>query len=253
MGLWDTVRGAGAAYTGGIYGSLANNYASTGSFWGDAGGGGGGGGGFYDSPGRPMYIPGWNPGMEFAPELDARLGKINLNTTGLDKFRGEATRSGPSFWASLMTNKSLAEEAAAKDRAVSQSRAGVRTAEADLASKGGLSSGARERIARSGARDLLAVGQDVARQGNLNRMQIGVNDEQNRIQQLSMLPGMESSAYNDALKKESMWDAARKSDIDAAVQENARRQQYNNMVYQEQMRAWAANRQAQATENSGKK
>jgi len=229
------------------------SYGSNPATWGDLNESGSSWDYYGGMPNRPGYIPGWNPGLQFAPELDARLGKINLNTTGLDKFRGEATRSGPSFWASLMTNKSLAEEAQAKDRAVSQSRAGVRTAEADLASKGGLSSGARERIARSGARDLLAVGQDVARQGNLNRMQIGVNDEQNRIQQLSMLPGMESSAYNDALKKESMWDAARKSDIDAAVQENARRQQYNNMVYQEQMRAWAANRQAQATENSGKK
>lgn len=204
-------------------------------------------------PDRPGYQTGWDPSQAFSPELAKRLAGINLNTTGLDKFRTEALRSGPSLWASLANNNEYAQEAAQKDRAITQARSGARTAEADLASKGGLSSGARERIARSGGRDLLAVGQDVARTGNLNRMQIGMNDEQNRITQLGMLPGMENTAYQDAMQKENTWDTARKADIDAATQENVRRQGYNTNVYNQQMQAWAANRQAQATENSGKK
>lgn len=208
----------------------------------------------YGTPNAPGYGASYDPStMSFAPELDARLKGINLDTKGLEKFRSMALRDSPSPWAQMMTAKQYAEEGAAKDRGVTQVRSGVRTAEADLASKGGLSSGARERIARGGAKDLLAVGQDVARSGNLNRMQIGINDEQNKITQLSMLPGMESSAFGDTLKKESMWDQARQQDIQRAVEENNRRNQYNQNVYQQQMNAWAANRQAQATENSGKK
>jgi hypothetical protein len=205
------------------------------------------------TPQSPGYNATYDPStMAFAPELSQRLANINLNTQGLDQFRQEALRKGPSVWANLANEQQYAQEGAQKDRAVAQSRAGVRTAEADLASKGGLSSGARERIARSGGRDLLAVGQDTARQGNLNRLQIGVNDEQNRISELGMLPGMETSAFNSAMQKEGAWDSARKQDIANSIEENNRRNQYNQNVYGQQMSAWAANRQAQATENAGK-
>ena len=40
----------------------------------------------------------------------------------------------------------------------------------------------------------------VARQGNLNRMQVGVQDEQNRIQELSQ-PGMENMILQTDLQK----------------------------------------------------
>ena len=75
-------------------------------------------------------------------------------------FRDEALRGKPSAWAGLMNAKQYAEEAAAKDRAVDQSRAGVRNAEADLASKGGFIE-RRKRAHRSRRRKRpLAVGQD---------------------------------------------------------------------------------------------
>lgn len=204
-------------------------------------------------PGMPGYVPGWNPSMAFSPELDSRLAALTMDMRGMNKFRDEALRGKPSAWAGLMNAKQYAEEAAAKDRAVDQSRAGVRNAEADLASKGGLSSGARERIARGGAKDLLAVGQDVARQGNLNRMQVGVQDEQNRIQELSQLPGMENMILQTDLQKENMFDQSRQQDLQRAIEENNRRNQFNQNVYNQKMSAWAADRQAYATENSGKK
>lgn len=204
-------------------------------------------------PGDPGYVAGYDPSMDFAPELKGRLDALNMDTRGLEKFRGDALRSRPSAWAAMMNAKQFAEEAGAKDRAVDQSRAGVHTAEADLASKGGLSAGARERIARGGGKDLLAVGQDVARQGNLNRMQVGVQDEQNRIQELSQLPGMENQLFHANLEKENQYDSARQTDLQRAIEENNRRNQYNQNLYQQKMSAWAADRQAYATENSGKK
>jgi hypothetical protein len=206
-----------------------------------------------DLPTSPGYGSVWDPSMAFAPELQNRLNGINLDTTGLDKFKSDALRSSPSQWAQLADAQSYAQEAGQKDRAVTQSRAGVNQAEADLASKGGLSAGARERVARGGAKDLLNVGQDTARQGNLNRMQIGVNDEQNRISMLGQLPGMENQVYQDQLQKENMFDTAQQTDEQRAMEENQNRNSYNQNLYNQQMQAWAANRQAQATENSGKK
>jgi len=205
-------------------------------------------------PGDPGYMQGYDPNtMSFSGELGQRLSGLNMDTRGLERIRRDALRKGASPWAGMMTNKSFAEEAGAKDRAIGQSRAGTNTAMADLAAKGGLSAGARERVARGGGRDMLAVGQDVSRQGNLNRMQIGINDEQNRITQLSALPGMENQLYQANMQKESMWDQAKQTDIQRQIEENNKRNLYNQNKYNQQMTAWAAERQAHATENSGGK
>ncbi len=205
-------------------------------------------------PGRPGYLPGYDPAtMALTPEIQARLDALKLDTSGLDAFRKEALRRGPSTWANLQNQKQFAEEGNARDQATSQGRSARAGAESDLAMRGGLSSGARERIARKGASDVLAMGQDVSRQGNLNRMQIGIQDQTNKIGELSQLPGMENQAFQPLLQKESMWDTAKQSDMARQLAENNQRNQYNQNVYQQQMSAWAADRQAYATENAGKK
>ncbi len=209
---------------------------------------------YYGMPNQPGYQPVYDPTtMSFAPEVQQRLDALALNTSGLDAFRQQALRKGPSTWASLATQKQYAEEAAARDRAKQEARSSQAQAEADLAMRGGLSSGARERLTSSGARNLLSMSQDVGRQGNLNRLQIGMNDEQNRIAQLSQLPGMENANLQAQLQKEQLWENAKQSDLQRVQSENDRRNEWNQMLYQQQMQAWAANRQAQATENSGKK
>ncbi len=205
-------------------------------------------------PTQPGYQQVYDPlSMAFAPEVQKRLDALALDTRGLEAFRNEALRRGPSSWAKLSTRKQFAEEADARDRAKQEARSSQAQAEADLAMRGGLSGGARERLTAGGARNLLAMSQDVGRQGGLNRMQIGINDEQNRISQLGMLPGMENSNLQAQLQKENLWENARQSDLQRTQAENERRNQWNQMLYQQQMQAWASNRQAQATENAGKK
>jgi len=209
---------------------------------------------YYGTPSAPGYQAGFDPNsMSMAPAVEARLAALNMDMRGVEKFRGEALRNRPSAWAGLMQNRQFAEEAGARDRARAESRSAVRQGEADLASKGGLSSGARERLARRGASDLLAVGQDVSRQGNLNRMQIGIQDETNRIQNLSQLPGIENMVFQTGMQKENVWNNARDKDIARITAENQNRNQYNQNLYNQQMQAWAAQQQAAATENAGKK
>lgn len=152
-----------------------------------------------------------------------------------------------------MTDKQFLEEQDARERAKREAKGTRAEAEAQLALRGGLSAGARERLESSGARNLLAMSQDVSRQGNLNRMQIGINDEQNRIAQLGQLPGMEALALQSNLQREGMYTQARQTDINRAIAENQNRNAYNQSLYQQQMQAWAAQRQARATERAGKK
>ena len=209
---------------------------------------------YYGMPSSPGYTTVFDPDtMSMADQIQSRLNGINLNTQGLDAFRQQALRKGPSTWANLMNQKQYAEEGDQREQAKNEAASSQAQAEADLAMHGGLSSGARERLATSGARNLLSMSQDVGRQGSLNRMQIGINDEQNRISQLGMLPGMEVQALQPDLQKEQMWEQAKQTDLQRVQAENDRRNQWNQNLYNQQMQSWAANRQAQATENAGKK
>lgn len=203
---------------------------------------------------RPNYSPTFDPmNMQLAGEIEGRLGKLQLDKRGLDRFREEALRRGPSSWSKLSTQKQFAEELAGRERAKQEARASQAQAEADLAMRGGLSSGARERLTSGGARNLLAMSQDVSRQGNINRMGIGIQDESNRLSSLQALPGMEIAALQPELQKEQMWEQTRQADIQRIMAENERRNQWNMQLYQEQMKDRAAAQQANATMNSGKK
>jgi hypothetical protein len=90
------------------------------------------------------------------------------------------------------------------------------------------------------------MNQQLAQQGMVNRSKIDVQDESNRINQLGALPGLENQAIAPDLDKQKTILNARQSDI----------QMRNNLVmnkYNQDMQAWAAAQQANATANSGKK
>lgn len=182
-----------------------------------------------NDPNSPYYgfaaLPDYNP--SFTPNM--------LNMSGLNKFREEALRTGPSQWDRLAKLSSAGKQANEQENALKQSQAQTAASMDDLAARGGLSSGARERTQQSGQKNYLAMTQDLNRQGNLNDLQLDVNDEQNRMSQLGQLPGMELQS------------------VQPMVQENDKRNEYNKWKTDTQNQAIANQKQAQATQNSGKK
>lgn len=257
MSWWTDIRSplAGTLAIGpgmGTMGGLGYDYLSDGGLF--SGNNEAGGDPYLGMPGRPDYVAGYDQNtMAFAPELEKRLAGLNLDTRGLDAYRAEALRKNPSRWANLQTQKQFQEEMAQRERAKNEGASATTNAQSALAMRGGLSSGAKERLEMAGNKNQMNASQDVGRQGILNRMQIGINDETNRISQLGALPGMENQAFQMNMNKENMWDMARNQDLNRTIAENQNRNQYNQGVYGQQMAAWAANRQASATENAGKK
>lgn len=209
---------------------------------------------FTSTPNSPQYGQIYDPNsMSMLPGVQDRLGAIKLNTQGLDAFRTGALRSGPSPWAMLTNKKLYAEEGDARERAKREALSAGAGARTDLAMHGGLSSGARERVARQGARDVLSASADVGRQGTLNRLTTGIQDETNRINQLSMLPGMENQVFQNDIQKEGMFENTQNADISRQIAENQSKNQFNQSTYSQQMAAWAAQKQADATEKAGHK
>lgn len=203
---------------------------------------------------NPQYNPDGTPkaGATLAPGVADMLSKINPNTQGIDKYRSEALRTGPSAWAQLATKGQRGEQQTALDAAAHTSASQTAGAQADLAQHGGLTSGAAERVAAGGARNYLDMSQQIGQAGNANRLQIGINDEQNRISQLGALPGMENEALQPAFQKAQLQGQANQFDITNAGKNAETQNAFDMNAYTEQMKAWAANKQADATSASGK-
>lgn len=205
----------------------------------------GGGAPGIDMGGQPGY-PGYNPVYDKNKQamLPGYEKKLADNSAGYNKFAGEATRTGPSSWAGLANQQQDALGAAAMEKGAAGAAGANKGAMNALASQGGLSSGARERVAEAGAKNLTTNAQDVTRQTGLNKLQIGVNDEQNRMNSLAALPGMEQNRTN-------AWEGVAKGDVGNEMMNSNNMNNYNMDAYKAQMAAWAAGKQAQATQNSG--
>lgn len=193
----------------------------------------------------PSYQKGYDPNtMAMAPQVQNELNGVNLDTRGLDKFRNEALRTGPSRWAGLQVGKTYGEEQAARERAKQEALSGTSQAQSDLAMHGGLSSGARERTAQTGQRSELAMSQQAGRQGAQNRLQVGINDESNRIAQLSQLPAFEQQVYGNQFQKAQALNQAHLQDVQNQIAETNRLNEYNATMAGLRNQANATNQQA---------
>lgn len=186
-----------------------------------------------DSGGRPLA-------PEFRTVGNAETGLLNseynlqdrFNTQGIDAVRGEALRDPGqmSRWGTLALNQARGANAAQNAGATTQ-------ATNQLAMSGGLRGGQRERIATAGAQNTLKANQSAT-------ANIQTQDELNRQKWLGMLPGMDmaQAQYQTGLQDKNVNRAL----TEVNVGRNMQQQQYN-----EAMRAWGAEKTAQATRQPG--
>lgn len=223
----------------------------------------------YSLKAQPTVTMGSNLG-----ELDTRMNGIQLNKDGLNAIRSRALSSGMSPWASLMMDRQRMEESGNVDRAAGEQAGAEASARSNLAMRGGLSSGARERLARYGARDMMKAKSDIYNRGASDRLGIQVQDENQKLDLLKGLPGMELQSLDPEFKKLNSWQSLAQEEQGRKLNLDMSNRDYNTNVakynidnalgekksgelaklkdYEEQMKAWAANRQAEATENAGK-
>lgn len=167
---------------------------------------------------------------------------------GLTAFKARALGEGPSSWAKLMLEQNEADKKGRLDSAVKQAASSQAGARSGLAMRGGLSMGARERLAAGGMKDLLMARQGVASDANKGRLGILTSDEDTKNKFLMQLPGMETDLqkYNIGQK-----DKSKEFNIMRALEEKRAKDVQSLEVYKEQQKKWASDRQAEATQNSG--
>ena len=157
----------------------------------------------------------------------------------------------------MMLEKQGIEQTRAMDEAKQRASTEGASARGQLAIRGGLGAGARERIAQSGARGLNLAGAGVSQAGALARSDIGVRGEEQR---LNMMP----QAVSAGLDLGKAFGTAGASDRDAsmraeqfnissAMEQQRKKTDFAMDKYKLEMEKWAAERQAEAEENAGKK
>lgn len=220
------------------------------------------------------------PDIQFQAALpgeEAGLNAIQENMNPLQQLESYADTSNTALspWAQAQTQAEQEQQALQAGGAGTQANAARASAEDNLASHGGLSTGAMERLGINSANNLVNTQQNIAGQGILARLGIQSQDDQNKLAALEQLPGQEVNALQPALQKQSLYDQAaqteqtnqqnlalqnrnyttgvQQSNIANALAGNQQTNQYNMGVYQTQAQAAAANNTANAVQNSGKK
>ncbi len=191
---------------------------------------------------------------------------------GYQAFQNEALRTGPSQWAQLQQQQNSQNKMQGLESAARQASSGAAQARGQLSMRGGLSSGARERMASGGARDLLAARQGVNRGFNADSLTTNINDENKRMNALAQLPGMEIDtqkynignildmkkanvqAVNDAQRFNiTNQNAASQYNINNALGQKQAQDQYTSGAYDQDLQKWAAAQQSAAIANGAKK
>jgi hypothetical protein len=114
----------------------------------------------------------------------------------LQKLKGQAFAEGDSPWAKMQLEKQALEQSQGRDQAASSQAQALAQAQSNLMRQGGLSSGARTRMAMQGAKDMALAQQRVNAQGIGQRLGIQEQDL-NRKQDLLGKFGDAESAANE--------------------------------------------------------
>lgn len=160
----------------------------------------------------------------------------------IQALRTRATTPGLSAQASL-------QQQALGEQAKNQAQQGMASAWSRLASRGGIDAGARERLARSGQREL---GQNLANVG----LQTSIEDERQKAQLAQALPGMQlgqesailSARQGDIARRE----AARGQNIGLLTGDVAAKQAFEQQRLADQLKALGAEKQAIAEKQKSK-
>lgn len=210
---------------------------------------------------------------------------VTMDPTALNQIKEQAYNTGPSAWAQLLNNQQGIGQQTSLDTASRNASGANATALANLSRLGGLQGGAAERLATNSAKDTAFNQNAILRQGMTDRSNIGLADAAQKADLLKSIPGFQQNEANLKLQNQAAQtdvnkfntgtqldlgkyntnlqeDLAKYNNTMAAqtdqfnvgnsIKDSQGLNAYNQGTYSDQMKAWAANQQANATVEAGK-
>jgi hypothetical protein len=183
--------------------------------------------------------------------------KYRPDEGALNAMKSRAMDPGDSNWLKLQMQQNGVNQRNMTDQGIRQAGSATAQAQSNLAMRGGMSTGARERIAAQGLEGQANAGQNAAMAASNNENALRIQDDQTKTDLLTKIPGLDiaSKGFSAGLDQ---WNQGQKSDTDAFNVTNSMNglgmdTDAKKFTYGEGMKTYAAGKQAEAIGNSGKK
>lgn len=206
----------------------------------------------YDAAGRPI-----RNNYTSITDAQGRLGAnfsladkmgpdIQANTQSADTMRQMANATGPSTWATLAEQSQRLQEQQALSGVNRDALANQNRAYNSLAQRGGLSQGQRERLAMQTQRSSLGSQQQIMGQGMQSRLNIGMQDQQQKNQMLGASAQADLANANFQQGQRAFNAQGQQFDINNALRDVGGLNAYNSDAYGKAMQEWGAQKQSEA-------
>lgn len=187
------------------------------------------------------------------PETENRLSGIQLNKGPLEFLENYATGTGDSPWAQAQLAALNQQTGQAQGQIGQVVQGATDSARDSLATHGGLTTGAAENLARNQQNNLVTGRQNVVGQNITGSLGIRAQDAANRLGVAANLPGQEVQATQPELQKQSLWGQAAQSTANNGLAGVGALNQFNQGLYENQIKDEAGKAEANAYANKGKK
>lgn len=202
----------------------------------------------------PRYNSGDARGLYTSDKIKADLSGVQEpDMRGLNAYREEGMRSGLGRGGLLAMQRSQLDEAKQRDMLAGTTAGNAATDRSRAAMQGGLSSASSAAIGRNALRSNLSGQQQIGSSAASDRLNIGMQDEANRLGVLGNLGNVENQYAKTGLDKAKIGATAYTNDSLAYRDLLKDQNKWNRDNYSDQMNLYAANQTANATANSGKK
>lgn len=205
-------------------------------------------------PVRPKFTTQLQPGGMIKEPYQLTNEDVAFDTRAMDKFGETAIRDAgtDSEWAKQMLAKQAEEQGYRIDDTTKDSAGSEASAIANMMMYGGADASAMERVARESSRNSVMDRQGVRREGQLDRMNIGLQDEQDRMSQLGIMHNMGAQKWDaDNANRNVRLDTS-KYNIGNSLADVAAKRQFDMDTYKEQMGVKSAEKNAEAMKQANK-
>lgn len=201
------------------------------------------------SPIKPGYAGYTDENGNLQDKYRIHLNTLDPNTLeGYNLLKQLATEKGPSQYAQIANQQAARSRQDAIDAGAAQAASGLSFAQNNMAMRGGISSGARERTAMQGARDLLSTRQDAYRQEGNSLLDIMKQDEAMKRDALARFGTAEGQL---ALSNLGIQNQEAQYNMGTLLRDKDMQNSWNMDTYKAALDKWGAQQQAAATRNSG--
>lgn len=173
---------------------------------------------------------------------------VNVNQDALQKLRQTGMRDAGALspWAQQELQKQQLQQSMNLDDYARRNAQTLTRGQSMLAQSGGMSPAARERLARQSMLEQMRGQNQVRRQGQLDEAGLRSQDEQGRLSLLQQIQGMENQNANLAFQNAQQSRAGEQFNLGNQLNEVTQKRMWDSNNYNEAMRAWAADKSANA-------